>query len=104
MHNQTHNHPLSRLRLGLGIAGLIPFVFFALLAASPTLMSELPFEHALLNSWSHPEFELFVAYSAVILSFMAGTLWGNSLDTDISHFNQSIVIVSNIVALLAWAV
>jgi len=98
------NNLLSPLRLILGIAGLIPFILLAVMTVGPFKLSELPFQHSVLTSWSHPELEIFIAYSAIILSFMAGTLWGRSLDSEQSLATNNIVLLSNVIALTAWLV
>jgi len=106
MNEKTHHKPYaySRLRLALGLSGLIPFVGLAYIAIAPFHLSDLPFSHPVSNSWSHPELEIFIAYSAVILSFLAGTLWGKSMGSDNSFAMNNIVLLSNIIALTAWLV
>ena len=74
----------------LGYAGLLPFVGPALAAWG------LPQSSTSLNY-------LFITYSAVILSFVAGTLWG-SLSHDPSRKARLLFILTNLVALLCWAV
>ncbi len=48
-----------------------------------------------------PSFIVFVTYSAIILSFLGGTLWGQVLPRD--EHRVVLLIVSNVIALLAWA-
>ncbi|MCG9731444.1 DUF3429 domain-containing protein [Shewanella sp. Isolate13] len=73
----------------LGYAGLLPFII-------ATIMS--------LVGWSLPWFEpefAFVSYSAIILSFLAGTLWGQVLYLHAANL-ANLLILSNLYALLAW--
>ncbi|GAA5317293.1 MAG: hypothetical protein AseanaTS_24980 [Candidatus Pelagadaptatus aseana] len=44
---------------------------------------------------------IFIAYSIVILSFMAGTLWGKANHRSFSHHGP-LLLLSNVWALLAW--
>lgn len=81
----------SSLVQRLGYAGLIPFLITALWAWFDP--SHQP--------WAN---QLFVYYSAIILSFMAGTLWGRTLHTDIASHPQAVFITTNIVAVTAWLV
>ncbi|WP_439135351.1 DUF3429 domain-containing protein [Pseudomaricurvus sp.] len=68
---------LTRVDLSLGVLGLIPFIYTALLLPLP---------------WGITAEQAFVAYSVIILTFLAGTLW--QIDTPSS-------LVSNLVALSA---
>jgi hypothetical protein len=74
----------------LGFAGLLPFMTLSLLA----------FNHSLLA----PEFTMqaFVSYSAVILSFVAGTLWGKAVILTLDDNIAKLLIISNVVALGCW--
>jgi hypothetical protein len=75
---------------GLGLAGLIPFVGAAIAA---------------LAGWqimgTDPQ-TLFLTYSAIILSFLAGSLWGMSRELPENTLSSGLLIFSNVVALLAW--
>ena len=75
----------------LGYLGLIPFV------ASPffLLMDESVFVFS-------PE-RLFLTYSAVILTFMSGALWGRCVADSQSRHSLSFLL-SNVFTLLAWVV
>lgn len=84
MKNQT-------LIYSLGLAGLIPFVGAATAAlAGWQIMGIDP--HT-----------LFLSYSAIILSFLAGTLWGKSRELPNSVLSSGLLIFSNILALIAWS-
>lgn len=74
----------------LGYSGLIPFVLAAGLIwfeVSPPVSDEL---------------FVYASYSALILSFLAGILWGRSLGQDGDSGNHFILISSNTFVLLAW--
>jgi hypothetical protein len=80
----------SSLTLTLATLGIIPFVFATYL------------------SWSNDVFldksglDLFITYSAIILSFMAGTLWGQRIHKDSNTLSKYVLISSNVIALGAW--
>ncbi|WP_311567176.1 DUF3429 domain-containing protein [Photobacterium arenosum] len=75
----------------LGYLGLVPFVITALLAVADISLFNLSGQ------------QMFIAYSAVILSFLSGILWGNAID-HISHkLSRNALILSNLFVLLAWA-
>ena len=83
----------------LGYAGLLPFLI-------PTLV--------MVNAvWGGPGLQsaaifdlyapyVFISYSAVILSFMAGSVWGKWESSENSAMTNAIVVFSNVVALTAW--
>lgn len=70
----------------LGYLGLIPFIVCLYLS------SEAEF-------WGISTKQAFVAYSAVILSFIAGTIWRR----DVSTHHDKRYIISNIFSLIAFA-
>lgn len=74
----------------LGYLGLLPFVFGAWLAITRTSLLSLP-----------PRL-VFVSYSAIILSFLGGVLWGRSLSLGESLRRQGLLVGSNVIALLSW--
>ncbi|MGP8305728.1 DUF3429 domain-containing protein [Vibrio sp. YIC-376] len=76
--------------LRLGYLGLLPFLFSLLLIISDT---------TLFNLSGH---QFFIAYSAVILSFLSGVLWGNGIDHYYHRLSRNILILSNLFVLLAW--
>ncbi len=45
---------------------------------------------------------IFIAYSAVILSFMSGTLWASWQTTGNQSLAKPAVLMSNLLALSAW--
>ncbi|MDO3383310.1 DUF3429 domain-containing protein [Gilvimarinus algae] len=76
-----------RLRNLLGFAGLIPFVSFTLLSA--------------ISYSQHTAVLLLISYGAIILSFMAGSLWGQAQHD--THSRAGPLIASNALALSGWA-
>ncbi|MBQ86925.1 MAG: hypothetical protein CMQ16_11025 [Gammaproteobacteria bacterium] len=80
----------SRLINSLGYAGLLPF-----LAAVWAAYADLSF-----GAWSTPH--LFLSYSVIILSFLAGALWGKAKELEESNVNRFLLISSNVFALTAW--
>ncbi|MCG9647335.1 DUF3429 domain-containing protein [Vibrio brasiliensis] len=46
--------------------------------------------------------QLFISYSAVILSFLSGVLWGRSLNHQVATSKRIALIASNVFALMAW--
>ncbi|MCA0936598.1 DUF3429 domain-containing protein [Vibrio alginolyticus] len=76
--------------LRLGYLGLLPFLFSLLL---------LFFDTTLFNLNGH---QFFIAYSAVILSFLSGVLWGNGIDHYYHPLSRNILVLSNLFVLLAW--
>ncbi len=75
---------------GLGYAGLLPFILTAYLLVSGTMV---PAGNA---------GYLFVSYSAVILAFIGGSLWGWGMILEDSPSTCFLLIVSNLVALMVW--
>ncbi|MGS0695176.1 DUF3429 domain-containing protein [Shewanella sp. 0m-4] len=76
--------------LGLGYAGLLPFIIATVMTWADW---SLP--------WFEPQFA-FISYSATILSFLAGTLWGRVLSLYSVDNLGNLLILSNLYALLAW--
>ena len=70
----------------LGYLGLIPFVLSFVIAV-------------IIEDWRTMAFQVFIAYSAIILSFISGTLWRSCNDNTL----HSQKIVSNIFSLVAFA-
>ena len=77
-------------RASLGIFGLIPFVAFAVLAIYELEIFGID-----------PRFG-FTSYSAIILSFLSGALWGKTLSLDGTKPTDLIIYLSNIFSLTAW--
>lgn len=83
----------KKLVLALGYAGIIPFVFFSLLA----FLSEF-------HAWA---IKANVAYGAVILTFIGAIHWGRLLQvfsSGLTRKDKSVLIVSILPSLLAWVV
>jgi hypothetical protein len=74
----------------LGFAGLLPFIILSVLAFNHSLLAP---EHTILG---------FVSYSAVILSFVAGSLWGKAVILTLDDNIAKLLIISNIIALASW--
>ena len=83
----------------LGSIGLMPFI------ASVSLMVS--------GAWSGGGFQsasifglyapyVFLAYSAIILSFLAGTLWGKWETFPSNRHSAAVLIFTNLTSLLAW--
>lgn len=79
-----------RVTTALGYAGLLPFAV-ALLAAV-TDVFDLPVS---------PQ-KIFVSYSAVILSFLCGSLWGRLLAAQLTLTVVILLLLTNVFALTAW--
>lgn len=75
--------------LRLGYLGLAPFLFSLLLIVSDTTLFNLSGQ------------QFFIAYSAVILSFLSGVLWGNGIDHYYHRLSRNILVLSNLFVLLA---
>ena len=75
----------------LGYLGLLPFLGgLVLLVLNETLLD--------LSGQ-----EIFISYSAVILSFLSGILWGAALESFDSKLGRTALIFSNLFALTVWA-
>jgi|TARA_R110000851_G_scaffold161068_2_gene304633 hypothetical protein len=74
----------------LGFAGLLPFIILSVLAFNHSLLAP---EHTILG---------FVSYSAIILSFVAGSLWGKAVILTLDDNIAKLLIISNIIALASW--
>lgn len=74
----------------LGYLGLIPFATSALAISLKVSIFNIS---ALL---------IFVSYSAIILSFLSGVMWGNSLNNKENSTSRFTILLSNFFALLAW--
>lgn len=76
--------------LTLGSLGLIPFAFLMVIHLTGWLRSDI-----------HAQ-SIFITYSAIILSFIAGATWGQVLEQPSQSRGKSLLITSNLIALLAW--
>ena len=83
----------------LGYAGLIPFIF-----PLGLMVCELWFGIVFYHKMVPPHFAsyMFITYSAVILSFMCGTLWAGWQTIGNNRLAKGAVLVSNLLALSAW--
>jgi len=91
--------PLPTLIRILGYAGLIPFVIPVWL-----LLDQLWFGLELQGAVPFGIYApyIFISYSAVILSFMSGTLWASWQMVDNKNLAKFAVLISNLFALNAW--
>ena len=82
----------SKLRLipTLGFLGLIPFLSAVLLTLAG--LGPLGLERS----------TLFIGYSAMILAFLSGSLWGEGLRIADSFESRVLLISSNLFAVVAW--
>ena len=84
----------------LGYAGLIPFMLPLCL-----MLTNLWFGPAKGNGmpWAAYAPDIFISYSAIILSFMCGTLWAGWQTIGNNRLARYAVLVSNLLALSAWS-
>lgn len=82
--------PVNKIATLLGCMGLLPFM--AALLAGVGGISIL----SLSPQW------VFASYSAVILSFLAGGLWGRLLSADFDFGSGVLMVASNLLALIGW--
>jgi len=80
----------ERLWQSLGYSGLLPFI---IATAMVWLGFKLP--------WLNAEFA-FISYSAIILSFISGSLWGRATVLSTSSATGRLLIQSNLFSILAW--
>jgi len=88
----------SGLIKSLGYAGTVPFLLPVYLMGQAFLSSKGLQSAALFGLYAP---YVFIAYSAVILSFLSGTVWAyaRSVDAVVSY---GAILFSNLVALSAW--
>ena len=91
--------PLLKLMHILGYAGLIPFGIPVCLMLDDlwfgsTIRSGIP--------WVVHAPNLFISYSAIILSFMCGTLWAGWQTIGNNRLAKGAVLLSNLLALSGW--
>ena len=93
------NHSAHILTQWLGYLGLIPFlVTFGEMCMSA--LSKSGIHSAALFGLYAPY--IFITYSAVILSFLCGILWGKGRRSSEGRRSNISLIISNIIAILAW--
>jgi len=83
--------PNQSTMLSLGYLGLLPFAGSIILVLTDTQLFGLSGQ------------QIFISYSAVILSFLSGILWGTVIGNFQSKFGLASLILSNVFALMAWA-
>ena len=84
----------------LGDLGVLPFIFLSGLIAKAYFGGGGLHSASLLGLYAP---YVFVAYSAVILSFLSGALWERSRLSAPSGLATAAIVCSNLVALSAWA-
>ncbi|MEJ2763423.1 DUF3429 domain-containing protein [Photobacterium sp. MCCC 1A19761] len=84
--------PVTNLMTRLAYLGLLPFIISLICLWTDTRLFDIP-----------PQ-QLFIAYSAVILSFLAGILWGNAIDHIRHQLSRNALILSILFSLIAWGV
>ena len=83
----------------LGIIGLIPFIISVGCMMSGAWLSG-GLQSASIFGLYAPY--VFLAYSAIILSFLAGTLWGKWETFQSNRRSAAVLIFTNLTSLLAW--
>ena len=91
---------MTRLMTVLGYLGLIPFLL-PLMVMINGFMFGNGLQSASVFGFYGPY--VFISYSAVILSFLTGTLWSRARTAEASFLARAAVIASNLIALTAWA-
>ena len=82
------NRPLPRGMLALGWSGLLPF------AATLALAVGQP-------GWRDLALTVFIAYAAVILSFLGGARWGRGLASDVSPLRYAEAVLPSLIGFTA---
>lgn len=100
MDTQNPEQPSSTIVRMLGFAGTIPFVVPVILMVQGALSAK-GFQSAALFGLYAPY--VFITYSAIILSFLCGALWGKAVSGDCRQAANAILIFSNLLALSAWS-
>ncbi|MBJ7537228.1 DUF3429 domain-containing protein [Marinomonas transparens] len=85
---RTYSQPLVII---LGVLGMIPFVFSAYLSLTAKTFLDVSGTH------------LFTTYSALILSYLSGMLWGQVIHKEKSTSGSYLLICSNVLSYGAWA-
>lgn len=84
--------PATQLMTRLAYLGLLPFVIGLICLWTETRLFDIA-----------PQ-QLFIAYSAIILSFLAGILWGNAIDHIQHKLSRNALLLSILFSLIAWGV
>ena len=90
---------LSDTMMILGYGGTLPFIFLSLLMAEAVIFGAGLQSAAIFGLYAP---NLFVSYSAIILSFLSGTLWDRDGSAPEDLKGNMILLVSNLLALTAW--
>jgi hypothetical protein len=80
--------PLPRGMLALGWSGLLPFIGTLALAASQPL-------------WREVALTVFIAYAAVVLSFLGGARWGRGLAGPVSPYRYAEAVLPSLIGFAA---
>ncbi len=88
------------LTLWSGYLGLIPFLVL-LYEMTIAQVSGVGIHGASFYGFYAPY--IFIAYSAIILSFLSGILWAKSRDSSDLKISRFMFIFSNVLALMSWA-
>ena len=83
----------------LGYAGLLPFLSTTVVMLNAVINGPGLQSAAVFNLYAP---YVFISYSAVILSFVAGTLWAKWESGSDSTMTNAAVLFSNVVSLTAW--
>ena len=86
----TNIKNINNSRTLLGLLGLIPFIAFTI---SNTLDTQIFGINSMFG---------FISYSTIILSFLAGSLWGRTLSLDGTKPTNLVIFISNLFSLTAW--
>ena len=98
--NETKSHSSkSHITIWLGYLGLIPFLI-PLWQMIEAVNIGLGVHRASIFGLYAP---IFISYSAIILSFLAGVLWSKGKIDSQHKVSKAAVIFSNLMALSAWA-
>lgn len=102
MPQQDSQPPLAPYNLTafLGDLGSLPFLFLALLMLQGFISGAGLQSTAVFGLYAP---YVFIAYSAVILSFLCGILWATARAGEASRLTNAAIILSNLLALSAWA-
>lgn len=76
--------------LSLGYLGLLPFIGGLILVLTESTLLDISGK------------QYFTTYSAIILSFLSGVLWGQAISSFDLGYARITLIFSNVFALLAW--
>ena len=93
---------------GLGYLGLLPFIGCLWLFEYLPQLADVSFLQPYLNAFAVNPQQTFILYSAIILSFMAGSLWkkdtynANTHESKINSSSKALAVISNLICLFAF--